>query len=473
MKQLVLLIYLGLCTLTFAQTYPNQILKPKQLSDDIALLKNELERVHPDLYLYTKKVKIDSLFAEAVQWSETGRSSIELYRKLAPVIGAIRNNHTVIKPSVDFREYLNKEAKLLPLSFTYNDKKLRILKNYSENKRLVPGSVIQEINGIPADSLMTQFLPVTPTDGFNTSFPIYFTSRLLSRRIACFYGEFDVFEIVYETDTNVSETITIDALRMEKIKSSPHFNSPQKDYTFQIKNEVAILTIPSFSIEKIGNYSTFLKRSFREIKKEQIKKLVIDVRNNGGGTPEASNELMSYLITEPVFPVKQRYSFIDKLDKGSYYKEDYVFEYFNKRKFEEKNGLYYTKNTSKEVVKPKSNRFDGEAVFLINEPGASATTSLLGQLREHTDIKYIGKEAGGNPYTVVAEYTVTMVLPNSKLEVKIPLIKREKNRTTPNNKRGVIPDIEAYNTPEDVVLGLDKVLETALNVLEKRQQIIP
>lgn len=463
MRQLFLLVYLSLCTFTFAQTYPNQILKPKQLTEDVAILKAELERVHPDLYLYTKKEEIDSLFNKVLQWSGIGRSSIELYRELAPIIGAIRNNHTAIKPSTEFREYLNKNAKLLPLSFTYNDKKLRILKNYSEDKRLVPGLVVRAINGIPADSLITNFLPITPTDGFNTSFPIYYTSKLLSRRIACFQGEFEIFEIVYETKKNEKETITIEALKLEKIKSSPNFDTSQKSYSFQVKDKVAILTIPSFSISKIGKYNSFLKRCFREIERQHIKKLVIDVRGNAGGTPEASNELMSYLITEPVFPIKQKYALIDKLHKDSYYKEDYVFKYFNKRKFEEKNDLYYTKNASKEFVKPKPNHFDGEAVFLINEQCASATTSLLGQLKEHTAIKYIGKEAGGNPYTVVAEYIVTMVLPHSKLEVNIPLIKSEKNRTTPNNGRGVIPHIEAYNTPEDDALGIDKVLEMAIN----------
>ena len=62
---------------------------------------------------------------------------------------------------------------------------------------------------------------------------------------------------------------------------------------------------------------------------------------------------------------------------------------------------------------------------------------------------------------------VSLVLPNSKITVKIPLISSEKNVSFENPKRGVQPDIEVLPTIESVLMQTDNVMKKAINTVSE------
>lgn len=178
------------------------------------------------------------------------------------------------------------------------------------------------------------------------------------------------------------------------------------------------------------------------------------MRDNRGGSQEVTNELLSYFIQETIFPIKEKFAKVDKLPLQEFFKKDNSFKYFHKEKLKKSHDKYLGVSDAKIKVNPKRKSYLHNSIFLINENCASATTSFLGQIRTHRkDAIFIGRETLGNPVIVVADYIVTLVLPHSKIEVKIPLISSEKNVSFKNPKRGVTPDIKVGLTIEDIHLS--------------------
>jgi hypothetical protein len=92
---------------------------------------------------------------------------------------------------------------------------------------------------------------------------------------------------------------------------------------------------------------------------------------------------------------------------------------------------------------------------------------MLGQAKTHLDAEFVGTETGGNPVTVVANYTVTQILPNSKIEFKLPLIKSEKNVSFSNTGRGLMPSIEVKPSVHDILNDKDVVLKKAIELINQ------
>ena len=122
---------------------------------------------------------------------------------------------------------------------------------------------------------------------------------------------------------------------------------------------------------------------------------------------------------------------------------------------------------SKVKVVPNEKNYQGKVVFLINENCASATTSFLGQIRTHRpDALFIGSQALGNPVIVVADFVVSLNLPNSGIVVKIPLVSSEKNVDFDNPESGVLPDMLISLSLEDKLSKTDRAKQKAIGILK-------
>lgn len=109
--------------------------------------------------------------------------------------------------------------------------------------------------------------------------------------------------------------------------------------------------------------------------------------------------------------------------------------------------------------------FQGEVYVLINEKSASASGDFSGVLQHFDRAKFVGTETGGNANTNTAGTTVRLVLPHSKLEVVIPLLRYTIENDTDNEGRGVLPDYPAPYSVEDLIEGNDQVMVAVRRLL--------
>ncbi len=117
---------------------------------------------------------------------------------------------------------------------------------------------------------------------------------------------------------------------------------------------------------------------------------------------------------------------------------------------------------------PAALNFNGNIYFLING-GCSSTTSELASLARSNNIgTFIGEEVGGSYAGNSGGILGWFELPNTKLKVRMAMVKYEITESPVKNKQGVIPDFKVFYSIEDIIKGND--LEMALALLKIKEQ---
>lgn len=457
---MILLIFCGFLQMrTFVGA---QTLTSKQLIEDVRILRQELDKTHPGIYAYYPKTKFDSLFQQIEGSLKSTGQPIDLYRKLLPLHTLIANNHTGINCPKSYVDKLKGDLPRLPIQLYIRNGKSYLRQDASSEKSIPLGSEILKINGVEMSTLIHSMLDFESTDGHNKSLPLFVIGYAFSRKYAQYFGTPDSFEIAYMNSKKEKVIVNLKALSYEEIRQNqPPPLARDLDIKSQPINEMYCLKVPTFQPEKAGQFRKTIKDFFRTLQKEKTQKLIIDLRGNGGGYGEATHYLLSYLIDKPVYPYKKEYAIVGSISKDSYYKQDMFFKHFNRQNLKLISDTFFVKSVEKIKIKPKKYAFNGDLIILMDARSASATGEFLGLLKSYTNALFIGEEAGGNPHEFTASDLLTLVLPNSKIEVTIPVIRTIMNTTFPNNGHGVKPDIELIPTLEEVLEGDDPVLRMA------------
>jgi len=80
---------------------------------------------------------------------------------------------------------------------------------------------------------------------------------------------------------------------------------------------------------------------------------------------------------------------------------------------------------------------------------------------------FIGDEAGGNPVVNCAGKVITLVLPNTGIQIYIPTTKYELNVDFSNNGHGVLRDVLVKPTIGELLSGQDPVLNSTLKLIRE------
>lgn len=476
MKDLIysIIIWMSLANSVQAQYKPIQ-LNPAQLQQDFHILRSNLEGVHPRLYTYTAKPQFDTIFKQIEAKLNTPMTALEFFRQLMPLHQAIRNNHTKIFPPQIYVDALTSALPRLPLRLYWYQDTLFVQEDFSREEQIGVGSSITSINGEDALAVFKFIAQQLSTDGYNTSYPYTITGQAFSRLYAYFKGTPNQFVIEYKNKEGVCKTAEIAAIpfaeimakREQQIESQPN----KDEHSFRLEKGVGVLRISSFLIDPSRNikprqYKELLESTFNRLQAEKIETLILDLRDNGGGFPEAADRLLRYLISETVYPSKAEYALVKSIPTPHHFQEDFFFKHFHRQALKWGGQHYQIKGVDQIKVKPSPHAFQGKLVVLINAKCASATTGLLGQIASHTEAIFVGEETGGNPVTQVASDLLTLILPNSNLKVQLPVICSEMNVNFENKGYGLRPDIPFRPRIEAVLKGEDTLLEFALGLAQ-------
>lgn len=469
-----LILLFGFYSFAFTQDVNNS-LTPAQLKEDFTLLRYHLENVSPGLYTYTPKATMDSIFDSIYSELSISMSSADFFKSLLCLNKPIANNHTGIEPSEEYTDFLKTAALRFPFTMFYKRDSLFIFADNSDEFSIGHGKLVKSINGVPALEIIEYLADHVYTDGYNRTMPLFVAAYRFSRYYAYLYGLPEKFVIEYWGKKQQLQKTAIKAITVEQIRKNAKtrithqallYDTP---YDLSFKDDLAILRIRNFQPQgewSEGKFKRFLKASFTEIKAKGTKKLLIDIRKNGGGFPESAMALLSYLIDQPVRPYKEEYAIVKEIPQLQYYQKSFFIKHF-RRLGKKKVGNRYTINSGvKMKVNPKSPRFEGELYILMNELCASAATEFIGQVKTHTDAFFIGREPGGNSVTQTANDLPVLILPNSKIRVTIPLVKATMNVNWENDGYGVQPDLEMEPTVDELLHKRDDLLQKTIHLIQ-------
>lgn len=439
------------------------------IEEDLAILKRNLEDIHAGLYTYSSKQEIDNWFENVKGNLKDATTPIEFYRLLAPLNSIIKNGHTYILTSK-----LGNNFYFLPIQLYKYKNSYYIKKVFSKQKTDLEGVEILEIDGIPINEIYNRLLQNHARDGNNLTMPSEELSSLFGLEYSIVYGSKPSYKITINKNGKSVEISISQVLLDSGIIEQFNNQIKRKPLSFLIEEGVAVLTFPTFDTKtlKKEKYKGLLENSFAEIKTKNIEHLIIDVRDNGGGDPVPTQELISYLIDNEFVMYKDVYTITNKIKDKKYYKKQGVFwlNLFARFKLKKINDSHYRRRNDEgmDVYLPKKNNFKGQLYILTNGNSFSATgefTSFIKHNRNNT--LFIGEEVGGNEIQNTSGVSYRITLPNSNQIISIPLVVFEMNINAKNNGHGVKPNHWVRNTIEDELKGKDSVMEFTIDLIKK------
>ncbi|NIF04694.1 peptidase S41 [Chryseobacterium sp. Tr-659] len=478
---------------------------PEQLKEDVDYAYSKLQQMHPQLYWYIPKQELDHKFDSLKQTLNEPLTPLQFYFKLQPVIAGIREGHLSLR--IPRKKFTKKEIKKLEHQkglfsrFEYYIKgdQMYVTQNNDSIEHIKPGTEILSINNVPVSDYIKKYRGLISSDGYNTTFHPYFLKDLFfnfytaenglasKATIETLYeGEKHTYTLTRETksDSDLEKDKEMKKRTQEK-KLNDYVaasNSYNRSFKFLDKDStIAYIKVKSFS----RDYSDeFYKKTFAKIKEAKAPYLIIDVRNNYGGSLQEINNLYSYLTDQPFTLIKPSQITSRAIPlRTNYFRKssplEYAFKsiaypsYFFAQAFStyRKDGKVFYKMKADKPTKPNKEAFLGKVFVLINGGSFSASSIITAKLKNDKRATLVGEETGGANDGTVAGFYSYQKLPNSEIRFPIGLLLVQPNINFSDSKKGVVPDVIINESMQDIINKKDPQLDWIKQEITREKEI--
>ena len=487
----------------FSQSVDDSFTK-KNMRKDLAVFKEVRLKANSGLYKYRSKVQMDSIYKWADNEIEKSSSYREFYNvicKLTDYEGSL-HNETFMPDNV--MQNLRKETTgYFPFPVKWVDGKWLI--NF-ENGEVPLGSEIISIEDVSIEEIISNINKYYTTDGDNLTGKRIGIRTHFAKYYRLHYGLKDNFRVNYK----VHNSNSVESKVIKSVSYSVYYNNfykrysskfdniyyqdldEDKKYNFKnINDTTALLTIYTFSMgnensKEHHTYVAFLDSIFSSIKKNKIKNLIVDVRQNGGGTDPNDIVTYSYLTQRNFQENKKAWISFYKIPLLKYYNtkipkplRPLLIGKFNKE-FQEiftkevDNKFYQDENSDDHKVRsPNKNAFNGKIYLLISPAIASAGSLFASMVAGNKNTTTIGEETMGGYFGHNGHTPMEYKLPKSKMVLQFSVVNLEQDVVKKENQfynRGIIPDYNISQTYEDFLKHGDTQLDFVLDFIKSKKE---
>ncbi len=474
---------------SIAQDQSTSILDQKftvaQLQEDFDIFRRNVEDYQPGLYQYTSKEKLDQAFDAARAALNQPMNSAAFLRIVCPTLKLIANGHTQLVGSAAYYKAMRESFIFFPFQLHRHDGQVYILRNLSSQKDIPSGALIKSINGEEIKQIFQELEDFQTRDGFNQSLPQAKVNHYFARNYGLYKGFPEQFDIeIQETKDSPLKKYTVQAVteaegrkiyeeRYGKINASAA-QKPAID--FSIDQNIATLTIRTFDgsaykKEKIKTKKIF-KEYFEKMEIAGVEHLIIDLRNNGGGDPQPTENLFAHLYDQTFTFYKEISAKVKKIPRNEpYLKLGFGERFLNSLIFKKQGDQFIGRKIipGLKPTQPAKTQFKGQVYVLTNANSFSATGEMTGIIKNQNKAIFIGEEAGGNPVQNVSGLMAILELPHTKNRAVIPFWLWVMNVDLENNGRGVLPDHQVSPDVSDILNGVDRVMLYTLDLIKGKQ----
>lgn len=456
----------------------------KELKRDFSILRQGLEKAHAGLYRYTSRFFFDSLLTSVESRVNQPMNLLAFYRLIGPVVAATREDHTDIELPAIYHEYYSRLALLLPFNCKFLDNRAYITENLSTDSAIKAGWEILAINNMSMDIICSRIFETFAADGFIlTSKYRELDDGGLRGNYFRVFGDTAIFDLVVKDSLSNIFSYKIPAQTLRQISLRRKKADVQIPLYFTLLSErIALLRVLTFSNKKIRlakqDYTAFLDSCFSVLSEKHIPALIIDIRENGGGTEGNENLLFSYMARQNF----RKYKYVEavtnkiKIDTGDDTPIKHKVFGFSERVFQNyktKDGYLRRRNKGKLSLMafPKfpEHRYDGNVYVLISGVTYSGASEFSNMMYHQQRAIFVGEECGGGYYGNTSGYSFDLVLPASGIGISIPLLHFEMNVSGLPDGHGVTPHHIVVPSIYDHLQNRDIELDFARKLADKKE----
>jgi hypothetical protein len=449
---------------------------PAELKEDADVLRNVLLEMHPSVGIYRARAFYETYFSNFVQGISDSLTEKEFRLKVKLLVDELHCGHTEVLYSTRYYKVVKKQKfNFSPYIFLPVRNRVYVIANLNkkQDSTIKKGAEILRINGIGTDSMLRHAKRFISSDGYNQSAKDHYIQLGFNSYYPGLFGRPDTFEVEYRQDKKTA-TCRYPAIQLTSMPSLPlgakddslykRYKRAKIKYRFLDEDKKSlIMRIEKFSHSRDG--MTYHK-IFKKLKKNNSENLVIDLRNNGGGSLANSYKLLSYLIDTPATQTLR--TTIKNYPYRKYTSGNLAFKLTRlaykiigtKRTVQDTDFFVYT-------IKPrKKNHFDKKIYLLINGGSFSASCLVAAYLRDNPRAVFIGEETGGAREGCNAGITPFYKLPHTRLQIRVPAFRIVHDVSPQVTGQGIKPDVETKYGLKEILTRQDLELAKVKEMLK-------
>ncbi|MFZ5972930.1 MAG: S41 family peptidase [Bacteroidota bacterium] len=423
---------------------------PQQLQQDVAYLITNLEQRHIDFYQRAHRDSIEFMRQQVLARLTKPMARTAFFREVGQLNPYFRDAHCLVFPLIEEADQRKEEGQPpFPFHVVLDEQgALRPERSYqraSDGAHIDKAWRILSINGVAAKQILDTIERYS--HGETGLLRRHMTTLLFADWLFTLYGWAGTFEVAFE---GAAGKVQIEASDSWKNLEN---NVVQYNRLDILGDGVGYLRLGSFDVDEHEEaYETFVEQAFDSLRKQKVKKLIIDVRGNTGGQSDAGALVLQYLTDRKLSQVSKAYDRIHQGNAG-------WFSYRGKPGTVKELDL-----SSDDLIKPidAEKRFDGKAVVLFDEMTYSAGIIFITIVQDHHLATTIGRPTGG--FANQTGNIEAFRLPNTQLLVYAPARKFVR----PNGNAAVHPVTPDVVVPTDSTATSDYVLQRALQELQNK-----
>lgn len=457
----------------FAQKAFTKKYTPDQSLRVINKAARALESSQPGAYRYHSRAEFKQYLDSVKATVKEPMTELELYRKLKPVVTRIGCLHTDLISAANYKGWLDRSPNLLPMQVYCEGSRAFVVKNYSNNKAIVPGDEILSINGRNMQEVVQTLLATIPSDGYNQTMKYLALYHMFPTWYRSMIEVADSFSV--KVKHHSSEVIyVIPAVKKKEIAGNGFLTELHypKQLEYRLDNNTGFLTIHSFanSAIKRGNqhFREFIDKTFEELNAKGVPNLVVDLRYNTGGSDVNAAYFSSFFFDKP-------YRYWDRIEVTEQVAgqiKGLAGIWYRKPVKKDTAWLWQKAKTVRDfdfvdVQQPAPHAYKGKVYVLINGFCMSSCADVASVLSYNKKAVFIGAETGGGYQGNNSGIMPGVNLRPTKMVLTVPL-QEYFNAVDPkiNFGKGTMPDYPVKMTVEAYVKGVDKPMEVALALID-------
>lgn len=483
----ILLIITFLFSCSVSKNYdPNKKYSKEELQEDYTLLRTILEKKHPSLYWYTPRDSMDYFFDEGYKAIADSMTELQFgWKILAPLTSTIHCGHTSFSMSKRWNKFIkDRRIPSFPLYMKIWKDTMVVTGNLNRNDSVIKrGTIITSINGLKSGEVISRMFDYMVEDGYSSNVNYIRLSASFPYFHRNIFGLYKTYQVSYIDSDGIERNTLLpyytppgDSPGKRK-PGKPELKEKKLTYRERLKNIRSLHIDTTFSLMTINSFSkghlkSFFKKSFRQLRKQKSKNLVIDIRANGGG--EINNYVLltkflrstSFKVADTAFAISKSFRPYTRYISTGFFNNIGLFFVTHK----EKDGKYHFGFWERHTFTPKrSNHFDGRVYVLTNGLTFSASSLFCNAIKGQQNITLVGEQTGGGWYGNSGIIIPDIILPNTKLRVRLPFFRIVQYHHIPEKGTGVMPDVYIGPVLKDAVNGIDTKMERVKKMIKVPQ----
>ena len=474
-----------------------EVIPSVRLLEDVDVLRRVYEQAHPGLYRYNTREQMDGHFAALRAEFARDRTLPEAYVALSQFLAKIKCGHS-------YANFFNQKAEVakalfggrnrVPFLFRWIDGRIIVTRDLTPDGSLRPGTEVLAIDEHPAAEILARLRTVARADGGNDAKRVaYLEVRGKDR-----YEAFDIFLPLFYPGTRARLTLSVRPPGSDEPKTlavDPHDPGQRVALAKEVQapadgggdlwrfetldDDVTYLRMSGWALyNSKWDWRGFLDRGIDALIDRRAPGLIVDIRDSEGGL-DVGNVLIERVAAREVRSGgMRRFVRYRTLPDGlAPYLDtwDWGFKDWGDKAIPDRAGFFrltrYDDDAQGDRIAPRGRRFEGRLVVLVNAANSSATFQFAKLVKENHLGTLVGQPTGGNHRGINGGAFFFATLPNSRIEVDLPLIATFPDGSPPPDGKtlpfphvpdaGVDPDVRVTPSVADIAAGVDAELRAA------------